>query len=182
MSEQERRRWDIRYADAGRGGLASGPPPAFADAEDLFPTRGEALEIACGRGLGAVWLAGRGMSYHGVDVSPIAIELARDLVNASGQATRCILEVWDLDDGLPPGGPVDLLFCHLFRDTRLYGAMIERVKSRGMLAVATLSVVGGESGEHRALPGELERAFGHLDVLEQGESEGTTWILARKPD
>ena len=122
------------------------------------------------------------MAYRGVDVSPIAIDMARELSDAAGLTARCTFEVWDLDDGLPPGRPVDLLFCYLFRDTRLYTAMVERVSDGGLLAVATLSVVGGGGGEHRALPDELERAFGHLDVLDRGESEGSTWILARKQD
>jgi 23S rRNA G2445 N2-methylase RlmL len=58
------------------------------------------------------------MDYWGVDISPVAVGMAESLVAASGLSDRCRFEVWDLDDGLPPGESVDLLFCHMFRDPR----------------------------------------------------------------
>lgn len=155
-------------------------PPVFAHVSGLFPREGEALDIACGRGEAAVWLASRGMSYHGVDISPVAIEMASRLVAAYGLVGRCELHTWDLDDGLPPGDPVDLLFCHMFRDENLYGAMVDRVRPGGLLAVATLSEVAGQQGGFRARPGELRAAFGHLEILDEGESGGVARILVRK--
>ena len=157
------------------------PPPVFAHVEDLFPTEGNALELACGRGRGAVWLAGRGVDYWGVDVSPVAIDLARKLTSLYGLGDRCRFDVVDLDDGLPPGPPVNLIFCHLFRDPRLDEAMIERLAAGGMLAVAVLSQVGAGPGEFRARPGELRDAFGTLEIVDEGEGDGIAWILARRP-
>jgi len=156
------------------------PPPAFAHVEDVFPHAGEALELACGRGRGAVWLASRGMSYLGVDVSPVAIDLARRLAEASGHLDQCRFEVWDLDDGLPPGPKVDLILCYLFRDALLDEAMVQRVKPGGLLAVAVLSEVGARAGRFRARPGELRDAFGHLETLDEGEADGMAWILVRR--
>lgn len=138
------------------------------------------LDLACGRGEGAVWLAGRGMDYRGVDVSPVAIEMAENLVAAYGLEDKCRLEVWDLDQGLPPGDPVDVLFCHLFREPGLYEAMVERLRPGGLLAVAVLSEVTGREGRFRAPPGELRDAFGHLEVLDEGEADGVARLLARK--
>lgn len=157
------------------------PPPAeFAHVAHLFPSSGDALEIACGRGRGAAWLASKGMSYLGLDVSPVAIGLARDLVEASGVAERCRFMVWDLDDGLPPGDPVDLLLCYLFRDPRLDSAVVERLAPGGLLAVVVLSEVDAAPGRFRARAGELRDAFGHLDVLDEGEGDGVARILARR--
>lgn len=155
------------------------PPPLFAHVESKFPRKGSVLDIACGRGEGAVWLASRGLDYHGVDVSPVAIRLARQFVDAYELGQRCRLEVWDLDHGLPPGERVDLLFCHMFRDHLLYEGMIERVLPGGLIAIACLSEVGGRSGEHRAAPGELREAFGRLEVIDQGEGDGVARILVR---
>jgi SAM-dependent methyltransferase len=120
------------------------------------------------------------MNYVGVDVSPIAIDLARRLAEASGDTRRCRFEVWDLDDGLPPGPPVDLVLCHLFRDPGLDEGLVERLNPGGVLAVAVLSEVGVGPGRYRAPPGALRDAFGHLEVLEEGEHDGMAWILARK--
>ena len=157
------------------------PPSAFAHVEDLFPTEGTALELACGVGRGAVWLANRGMDYWGLDVSPVGIALARSLVSLYRLDDRCRFDVVDLDEGLPPGPPVDLVFCHLFRDPRLDGAIAERLAPRGMLAVAVLSEVGAGAGEFRARPGELREAFGVLEILDEGEGDGIARILARRP-
>lgn len=164
------------------------PPalPAFAHLDHLFPTRGQALEIACGRGRGAVWLARRGMTYRGVDVSPVAIELARQLAERSGVAGRCRFDVVDLDTGLPDGESVDLVLCYLFRNPRLDRDMVDRLAPGGLLAVAVRSEVGAgpeefPDGSRRARPGELSDAFGHLEILEAGEGDGMAWILARKP-
>lgn len=128
-----------------------------------------------------MWLAKRGMDYRGVDISPVAVGLARELTERSGVARRCSFEVFDLDEGLPPGPPVDLILCYLFRDRRLDRALVDRLVPGGILAVAVLSEVGHGPGEFRALPGELRAAFGHLDVLDEGEKQGVAWILAHGP-
>jgi SAM-dependent methyltransferase len=181
MSEADRRGWDRRYAEGGVAPLDEpGPPPLFARHGDLFPTTGDALELACGRGRGAVWLAGRGMDYYGVDVSPVAIDLARRLVAHHGLSERCRLEIHDLDDGLPDGPQVDLLFCYLFRDPKLDPAMVDRLKPGGLLATAVLSEVGAEPGRFRARPDELRDAFGTLETLVDGESDGMAWLIGRR--
>lgn len=158
------------------------PPPVFAHVERLFPTQGNAIEVACGRGRGAVWLASRGMDVWAVDVSPVAIDLARQLASLSGVADRCRFDVVDLDDGLPQGPPVDLLFCYLFRDQRLDQAMMERLAPEGLLAVAVQSEVDVGPGPFRVRPDELRDAFGELEILDDGEGEGLAWILARRPE
>jgi SAM-dependent methyltransferase len=181
VSDEDRRRWDERYADADRAPAEPGLPEAFAPAEHLFPVEGRALEIACGRGGISVWLANRGMEVLGVDVSPVAIDLARDLAVRNEVADRCRFEVWDLDDGLPPAPPVDLAVCHMFRVPDLDQPMIERVSPGGLVAVACLSEVGGAPGHFRAAPGDLRRAFSALEILSDGEGDAVAWLLGRKP-
>lgn len=119
------------------------------------------------------------MEVYGVDVSSVAIDLARELVSRSGFADRCRFDVVDLDDGLPECPPVDLLLCHLFRDARLDRAIIDRLAPGGLLAVAVLSEVDVGPGPFRAQPGELRAALGDLELLVEGEGEGKAWILGR---
>jgi len=177
VSEEDRRHWDERHAEAGIAEVDAG---AFASIEHLFPVGGRALEVACGRGKTAVWLAGRGMNVHGVDISPVAVELAGQLAVRIGVADRCRFEVWDLDEGLPPGPPPDLVVCHMFREPRLDQPMIDLLAPGGMLAVATLSEVGAGPGRFRARPGELRGAFAELEVLAEAEDDGVAWFLGRK--
>ena len=178
VSEEDRRRWDERYAEAGIAEVDAG---AFASIEHLFPVEGRALEVACGRGKTAVWLAGRGMNVLGIDVSPVAVELAGQLAVRSGVADRCRFEVWDLDEGLPPGPPTDLVVCHMFREPRLDQPMIDLLAPGGLLAVATLSEVDAGPGRFRARPGELRGAFAELEILAEAEDDGVAWFLGRNP-
>ncbi|CAN5865489.1 class I SAM-dependent methyltransferase [soil metagenome] len=182
MSEADRRDWDRRYSDGGKAPLDEfGPPPVFAAHEDLLPTTGNALELACGRGRGAVWLGGRGLDYLGVDVSPVAVDLARRLVAHHGFAERCRFEVHDLDQGLPAGPQVDVVVCYLFRDPTVDRAIVERLKPGGVLATAALSEVGAEPGRFRAKPGELREAYSNLEILADGEGDGIAWLIGRRP-
>jgi hypothetical protein len=96
-------------------------------------------------------------------------------------ADRCRFEVQDLDNGLPDGPPVDLLFIYLFRDSRLDSAVVDRLAPGGVLATACLSEVGAGPGQFRAKSGELMRAFGSLEILAEGEADGMAWLIGRSP-
>ena len=105
-----------------------------------------------------------------------------ELALRSGVADRCKFEVWDLDDGLPPGPPVDLVVCHMYREPRLDRELVERLEPGGLLAMASLSEVGAGPGRFRALPGELRDAFADLELLAEGEGDGVAWLLGRNSD
>ena len=135
--------------------------------------------MACGQGLGTVWLARRGLYVWGLDVSPVAIAQARDLAERIGVGDHCRFDVVDLDESLPAGPPVDVILCHKFRDRRLDQAIIGRLAPGGLLAIAVLSEVGAAPGPFRAVAGELPAAFGELDLVAAGEGDGHAWLLAR---
>ena len=171
--------WDERYVRRVADQKPVPRPPAgFSERLDLFPKAGTALEVACGSGSAAVWLAKRGLDVLGVDGSPVAIKAARDLAEEHNVADRCHFTVVDLELGLPPSDPVDLILCNRFRDQRLYGPMAERLAPGGLLAVAVLSEVGSQPGRFRAGQGELEAAFSDLDVAFSAEGDGSAVILA----
>jgi SAM-dependent methyltransferase len=181
MSSDDGARWDVRYARRGASTVDEvGLPRPFHPFADHFPTAGSALELACGTGAAAVWLARRGLHVRGYDVSAVAVAQAGDLAARCGLAARCHFEVADLDDGLPAGDPVDVVFCNKFRDRRLDSSIIERLRAGGLLAISVLSEVGSSPGTFRARPGELVEAFGALDTIASGEADGEAWLLARR--
>jgi SAM-dependent methyltransferase len=180
VTAEDRRRWDERYASQSPARAdAVEPPSLLAAYADAFPTSGKALDLACGRGLGSVWLARRGLDVLGVDISSVAISGARDLARRCGVGDRCRFDVVDLDQGLPPGAPVDVILCHKFRDRRLDRAIAERLAPGGLLAIAVLSEVDASPGPFRATPGELPAAFAGLNLIAGGEANGYAWLLAR---
>jgi SAM-dependent methyltransferase len=181
VTGDDRVHWDDRYRAIGPAPDANIEGGAmFAPHEHLFPERGHALELACGRGAFAVWLARRGLEVWGLDVSPVAVDLARALAARHGVSARCRFDVADLDDAIPIGPPVDLVVCHFFRDARLDAAVVERLAPGGLLAIAVLSEVGAGPGPFRVAPGELHAAFEGLEAIASDERDGTAWLIARR--
>lgn len=181
MSDADRLRWDQRYGD--RPPLSAQDialPTAFERFAGEFPVAGHALDLACGRGAVAVWLARRGMEVRGYDISAAAVTQARELAADAGVASRCEFEIADLDEGLPTGPAADVVICNKFRDSRLDRAIVGRLAVGGLLAVSALSEVGASPGTFRVRAGELREAFAALDVIAAEEAHGESWLLARR--
>ncbi len=73
--------WDKRYQSAEQ--VWSGEPNGalVAEASDLDP--GAALDVGCGEGADAIWLAGRGWRVTAIDVSDIALQRAASAADRS---------------------------------------------------------------------------------------------------
>jgi SAM-dependent methyltransferase len=86
--------WDARYAEDG---LVWGlEPNRFVKAELAELEPGHALDLACGEGRNAVWLAARGWRVTGIDFSDVAIDRARRL--AAGRDVHVDFVVGDVLD------------------------------------------------------------------------------------
>ncbi len=93
--------WEDRYRRHGR--LWKGTPnPLLAEtAERLAP--GRALDLGCGEGGDAAWLAARGWQVTAVDIAPAALELTAEHAARAGVADRVTTELHDLARGFPSG-------------------------------------------------------------------------------
>jgi SAM-dependent methyltransferase len=107
--------WDARYA--AKEAIWSGRPnPRLVEqAGDLAP--GDALDVGCGEGADAVWLASRGWRVTGIDVSRVA--LSRAAAAAAGDPDVAARITWRQADILtfePEPAAYDLVssqFMHL---------------------------------------------------------------------
>ncbi|MFJ8545269.1 class I SAM-dependent methyltransferase [Streptomyces sp. NPDC093586] len=101
--------WEARYRDTGR--VWSGRPNALLvrEAGDLTP--GTALDLGCGEGADAVWLAGRGWRVTGVDISATALERAAAHAAEAGVGDRVVWERHELGRSFPEGS-FDLVSAH----------------------------------------------------------------------
>ncbi len=101
----DRQDWNRRYA--GRELLWTGEPNRFlvAEAADLPP--GRALDLACGEGRNAVWLAERGWRVTGMDFSEVALTKAQRLAAARGVEAEWVAA--DLLEHRPEPGAFDLV-------------------------------------------------------------------------
>jgi len=153
MSEADRERWDTRYA---RDPLVMGPAPKplVLELEPVLPRQGRALEIACGEGQLAVWLARRGLSVTALDISTVALDKLRAQAAAGGLAARLEAVEADLDDGLPPVAPgLALVTCVDFYAPAIIAQARERLAPGGMLLVQVVLQPPGGDSPHRAPPG-----------------------------
>ncbi len=130
--------WDERYA--GDDLVWTAEPNRFlvAEVEGLAP--GRALDLACGEGRNAVWLAERGWDVTGVDFSAVGLGKARRLAEARGVSARW--ETADVTEYEPTAAGFDLVIVMYLH---LPGAAISRALRHAADAVApggTLLVVG----------------------------------------
>ena len=74
--------WDERYAAVDQ--VWSRGPNQFVEAALTGLQAGEALDLACGEGRNALWLAGLGWQVTAVDFSRVAVERGRRLADEAG--------------------------------------------------------------------------------------------------
>jgi SAM-dependent methyltransferase len=74
--------WDERYRAAEL--IWGAQPNRFVEAELGSLTGGTALDLACGEGRNAIWLASRGWQVTAVDFSALGIDKARELEASLG--------------------------------------------------------------------------------------------------
>ncbi|HUF63930.1 MAG TPA: methyltransferase domain-containing protein [Verrucomicrobiales bacterium] len=106
-----RRGWEKKWGspDFKRPWLRRGVSQEVVTAveEGWFAPGATAIDLGCGEGDVAAWLAGRGFTVLGVDIAAAAIERARARCDAG--SARLTFEVHDICAGPPPGGPFQAL-------------------------------------------------------------------------
>ena len=132
--------WEQRYQE--RGTVWSGKVnPTMADAVDaLVP--GRALDVGCGEGGDALWLAQRGWHVLGVDISPTAVGRASAQAQQQGLDALARFEAVDVLSW-QPAEPFDLVvssFLHSaaqFPRLQMLARMASWVAQEGRLVVVS---------------------------------------------
>lgn len=98
--------WDARYCQQ-EGALWSGRPNGrfVVEVEGLSP--GRALDVGCGEGADAIWLARAGWTVSAIDISEVALSRARAAADVAGVDVE-----WIRGDALQtafPAGAFDLV-------------------------------------------------------------------------
>lgn len=134
--------WDQRYQSSSKvwSGLAN--PRLVAEAADL--SAGVALDVGCGEGADAIWLAEHGWRVTATDLSSVALE--RAAAHAHQVSTDVSQRItWlhaDLTEWVPPAVSFDLVsaqFFHLPKDQR---ELVHRRLAEAVAPGGTLLVVG----------------------------------------
>ena len=132
--------WESFYA-GGRSPWSGKPNPSLVEeVADLEP--GTALDLGCGHGGDAIWLASRGWTVTAVDISASALAVARRNAVAAGLADAITWELRDLAVSLP-GGSFDLVAAtFLHSPVALPRTRILRGSAQAVAVGGTLLVIG----------------------------------------
>lgn len=191
-SPDRRTRWDARYT-AGDWVDVREPAAIVAEAAPDLGSPGVALDLACGAGRNALYLAERGWRVLAVDLSRQGLRRLRRRARDEGFPIQPVqAELPWL--GMRPGR-VDLVVNTHFLCRPAFPLVRAALKPGGLLLFETYSVheleeLGGDVRRAYCLErGELLDAFGDFDVLlheegvfERPEGErGLARLVARKP-
>ncbi len=133
--------WDRRYG--GSEFLWTREANRFLVQETAQLAPGRALDLACGEGRNAVWLAERGWQVTGVDFSKIGLEKARQLQNA-----RHVQAAWidaDLLDYRPEPGEFDLVLVFYLQVPAAQRTPILRRAAEAVAPAGVFLLVGHDS-------------------------------------
>lgn len=139
--------WDARYSEQ-EGAMWSGRPNGRLQAEAAGLIPGRALDVGCGEGADAIWLARSGWAVTAIDISEVALNRARQAAELAGVAVE-----WIRGDALQvplPAGSFDLVSLQYPALPKAAGeaavqALLHTVRPGGLL----LAVYHDLDGEHR---------------------------------
>ena len=185
-------RWNKRYTQ-GFEPFPALPAPWLVEHRELLTGGGRGLDVACGDGRDALYLARHGYEVDAIDASDVAIDALRSAAQERGLAIAPA--VVDLEREPLPGGPYDVIVTMNFLQRDLFGALKDALAPGGLLFYETLGqahvVQLGRSFNPAYLleEGELLRAFGDLEVVDHfegvaersGGERGVQGIVARRP-
>jgi SAM-dependent methyltransferase len=132
--------WDERYSSARQ--VWSGDPNPQLVAEVAGRPPGRALDVGCGEGADAIWLAQQGWAVVAADISSVALERAARHARDTDPVVTARIEWWqaDLLASPPEPGSFDLVSVQFLQlppepRTRLFTALAASVRVGGTLLV-----------------------------------------------
>ncbi len=194
--------WDAKHALAGQK-PATEPAGILRELLPLLP-RGPALDLACGTGRNALFLAARGQHVTAVDWSGAALDILEARAKSEeipvrrirrfGEAERSsragidLLQA-DLAKIDLPERRYDLILCLRYLQRSLFPQICRALRPGGMLLYETYTQAqidfpgGPRDPAHLLEPSELRRAFPELRTLfyrELRAGEGIASLIAQK--
>ena len=186
MSETDREKWDERYA-SGAYAARTHPTRLLADWLAQLP-KGRALDVACGAGRNALYLAEHGYEVDAIDISSVALDRARATAADRGLDINWI--EMDLESGTPRGDHYDLIVMVRYTHPTLVADLIGLLADGGFLLCEEHllterdDVAGPRNPAFRARPNELLGLSTGLRVIYYHEGlvedpDGRTAALAQ---
>jgi len=191
MSQTDRDRWDAKYAVSGAGSSILNPPEEWLVRHVQSLPTGHALDLACGLGHNAIWLAQQGWAVTGIDISPVGLAIAENMAIAAGQPSIDWVAA-DLESFELPPSSYDLILVFRYLERVWIPRQIESaLRPGGLLIYETFS--RGQLARHdnhlrnplfTLEAGELPRLFPSLSIEQYEEVDtperSVTRLIAKR--
>ena len=180
-------RWNRKYQDV-HPTCDDAPDPLLIQYGNLLDGAGRALDVACGMGRNAIYLAGLGYRVLGVDGSIVGLQRARRAVRAAGVSVDLVAA--DLDRFTVPPDYFDLVLVVKFLSRSLIPALKQTLKAGGLFIYNTFNLNllqerPGFNAHFLLEPGELAALFEDFDTIDSNDSpsieKSLSYWIGRKP-
>ena len=189
MSIADRIRWDEKYSNRESTNI---PPDEWLVQCVRKVVPGTALEIACGLGHNAIWLAEQGWTVDAVDISPVGLALAAETAHRRNVRVQWLPADLEDESWRPPRETYDLIVVFRFLDRVHLPRLINECLAPGGILVYETFASGQLSRPDNHLrnpafalqPRELAQLYRELTPLEYEEVDladrSVARLLARK--
>jgi 2-polyprenyl-3-methyl-5-hydroxy-6-metoxy-1,4-benzoquinol methylase len=171
MAVDDRKRWNDKWAEAGRG---SGNSSALVELiEPWLPTVGTLLDVAGGGSRDSLLFARRGLAVTVADVSDVGLIQARQRCLAEDLVISTI-EI-DLETEPLPDGPWDVITMANYLQRDLFASLSERLTPGGLLAAIIATETNLERNDRPSAPflvrpGELTERVHDLEIIHHSQA------------
>ncbi len=150
------------------------PASWLIDHSHLLPGSGEALDLACGRGRHALWLAAAGLSVTAIDRDGELLHLLRRAASLRDLTVATRAQDIETDDVSLGTSVFDVIVVVHYLHRPLFPALLDALRPGGLLIYETFTraqaALGRPTNPAFLLdPGELSRLVQPLDMLDARE-------------
>jgi SAM-dependent methyltransferase len=159
-------KWNTIYAAGGH--QRNEPARVLREFAYLLPDSGTALELACGRGANALFLAGKGLDVHAWDISGEAIA---GLSTRAGELhLKLHTRICDVTSDPPVADSFDVIVVSYFLERKLIPSIINALRRNGLLFYQTfirarIDDTGPHNEEYRLAENELLHLCQGLNIV-----------------
>ncbi|MBV8808130.1 MAG: methyltransferase domain-containing protein [Acidobacteriaceae bacterium] len=156
--------WEEKYR-SGERGEEDAPTILLVEVVEKLAA-GTAIDLACGAGRNALYLAERAWEVTAVDGSETAIDLAKMRAGERGLQVHTKVSDLTASDFTMPADAFDLVLIAYYLQRDLFAKAKAAVRPGGLIvAIAHIPDPGQEWSEKRARPGELREFFDGWELV-----------------
>lgn len=160
-------KWDNRYKSSDHG--QSKPAQLLYEFQHLFPKTGKALDLACGIGLNAIFLAEHGLETYAWDISSQAISRLDTIAQQKNLLIKT--EIRDVCKHPPQAKSFDIIYVGNFLDRGLFPEIVNALGHNGILFYQTFiqekteNDTGPRNKDYLLGPNELLKLCSGLHII-----------------